>query len=89
MLSNWFLLFEVQYNKKSNLYQLCDPCSYLQIKCYPGLIFRWYYKLVSTMRNSNPERTDNSEIIVTRVCKIIFVGMVVLVWVELEQKLDA
>ena len=41
------------------------------------------------MRNSNPDRTDNSEIIVTRVCKIIFVGMVVLVWVELEQKLDA
>ena len=87
MLSNWFLLFEVQYNKKSNLYQLCDPCSYLQIKCYPGLIFRWYYKLVSAMRNSNPERTDKSEIIVTRVCKIIL-GMAVLVWVELEHKLD-
>ena len=70
-----------------SLYQLCDPCSYLQIKCYPGLIFRWYYKLVSAMRNSNPERTDKSEIIVTRVCKIIL-GMAVLVWVELEHKLD-
>ena len=39
------------------------------------------------MRNSNPERTDKSEIIVTRVCKIIFVGMAVLVWVEIEHKL--
>ena len=80
-------MFEVQCNKKSNLYQLCDPCSYLQIKCYPGLIFRWYYKLVSAMRNSDPERTDKSEIIVTRVCKIIL-GMAVLVWVELEHKLE-
>ena len=40
------------------------------------------------MRYSNPEMTDKSEIIVTRVCKIIFVGMAVLVWVELEHKLD-
>ena len=31
------------------------------------------------MKNSNPERTDKSEIFVTRVCKIIFVGMAVLV----------
>ena len=68
-------MFEVQCNEKSNLDQLCDPCSYLQIKCYPGLIFRWYYKLVSAMRNSNPEKTDNTEIIVTRVCKIILVGV--------------
>ena len=30
------------------------------------------------MRNSNPERTDKSEIIITRVCKIIL-GMAVLV----------
>ena len=27
------------------------------------------------MRNSNPEKTDNTEIIVTRVCKIILVGV--------------
>ena len=82
-------MFEVQCNKKSNLYQLCDPCSYFEIKCYPGLIFRWYCRLVSAMRNKNPKRTDKSEIIVTRVCKIIFVGMAVLVWVEPEHKLDA
>ena len=39
------------------------------------------------MRNSNPERTDKSEIIITRVCKIIL-GMAVLIWVEPEHKLD-
>ena len=90
MLNNWFWLFEVQCNKKSNLYQLCDPCSYFEIKCYPGLIFRWYCRLVAAMRNNNPKRIDKSEIIVIRVCKIIFLGgMSVLVWVELEYKLDA
>ena len=40
------------------------------------------------MRNSNPEKTDNTEIIVIRVCKIILVSMEVLVWVEIEHKLD-
>ena len=40
------------------------------------------------MRNSNPEKTDNTEIIVIRVCKIILVGMELLVWVEIEHKLD-
>ena len=40
------------------------------------------------MRNSNPEKTDNTKIIVTRVCKIILVGMEVLVWVEIKQKLN-
>ena len=39
------------------------------------------------MRNSKPEGTDKSEIIVTRVCKKIL-AMTVLVWVELEHKLD-
>ena len=73
----------------SNLYQLCDPCSYLQIKCYPGLIFRSYYNVVSAMRNNKREMTDKSEVNATRVCKSIFVGMAVLVWVELEHKLDA
>ena len=33
--------------------------------------------------------TDKSEVNATRVCKSIFVGMAVLVWVELEHKLDA
>ena len=40
------------------------------------------------MTNSSPERTDKSEIIVTRVSKIIFAGVTVLVSLELEQEQD-